>query len=47
MEHAFDDLDAPIKRVTGLDTPIPYAFHLEEKVIPNPEWIVKAVKEIA
>ena len=25
MEHAFDDLDAPIKRVTGLDTPIPYA----------------------
>jgi len=45
MEHAFDDLDAPIKRVTGLDTPIPYAFHLEEKVIPNPEWIIKAVKE--
>lgn len=46
MEHAFDNLDAPIKRVTGLDTPIPYAFHLEAAVIPNPEWIVKAVKEI-
>jgi pyruvate/2-oxoglutarate/acetoin dehydrogenase E1 component len=46
MEHAFDDLDAPIKRVTGLDTPIPYAFHLEEKVIPNPKWIIQSVKEM-
>lgn len=30
----------------GLDTPIPYAFHLESTVIPNPEWIIGAVKEI-
>lgn len=46
MEYAFDDLDAPIKRVTGLDTPIPYAFHLESAVIPNPKWIISAIKEI-
>jgi pyruvate/2-oxoglutarate/acetoin dehydrogenase E1 component len=47
MEEAFDELDAPIKRVTGLDTPIPYASHLEKTVIPNPERIIEAVKEIA
>jgi pyruvate dehydrogenase E1 component beta subunit len=47
METAFDYLDAPVQRVTGLDTPIPYAFHLETEVIPNPTWIVEAVKEIS
>ena len=46
MENAFDYLDAPIKRVTGLDTPIPYAAHLERAVIPNPDWIIKGVKEL-
>lgn len=46
MENAFDYLDAPIKRVTGLDTPIPYAFHLEQAVIPNPDWIIKGVKAL-
>ena len=46
MENAFDYLDAPIKRVTGLDAPIPYAFHLESAVIPNPEWIIDGVKEV-
>ena len=46
MENAFDYLDAPVKRVTGLDTPIPYAGPLYRAVIPNPDWIVKGVKEI-
>lgn len=46
VENAFDYLDAPIKRVTGLDTPIPYASNLEMAVIPNPERIVQEVKEI-
>jgi pyruvate/2-oxoglutarate/acetoin dehydrogenase E1 component len=46
METAFDYLDAPVRRVTGLDTPIPYALHLETEVIPNPGWIIKAVKEM-
>ncbi len=46
MENAFDYLDAPVRRVAGLDTPIPYALHLETEVIPNPAWIIQAVKEI-
>jgi pyruvate/2-oxoglutarate/acetoin dehydrogenase E1 component len=46
MENAFDYLDAPVERVTGLDTPIPYAEPLYRAVIPNPDWIVKGVKKI-
>ena len=46
MENAFDYLDAPIKRDTSLDAPIPYAFHLEFAVIPNPKWIIDGVKEV-
>jgi pyruvate dehydrogenase E1 component beta subunit len=46
MESAFDYLDAPVRRVAGRDTPIPYALHLETEVIPNPGWIIEAVKEI-
>ncbi|MFH1487677.1 MAG: alpha-ketoacid dehydrogenase subunit beta [Pseudomonadota bacterium] len=46
MENAFDYLDAPVKRVTGLDSPIPYAEPLYRAVIPNPEWIIRGVKEI-
>ena len=30
MEHAFDWLDAPVKRVHGLDVPLPYAANLEQ-----------------
>jgi pyruvate/2-oxoglutarate/acetoin dehydrogenase E1 component len=46
MENAFDYLDAPVERVTGLDTPIPYAEPLYRAVIPNPDWIKKGVKKI-
>jgi pyruvate/2-oxoglutarate/acetoin dehydrogenase E1 component len=46
MENAFDYLDAPVQRVTGLDTPIPYAEPLYRAVIPNPDWITKGVKKI-
>ena len=45
-EEAFDDLDAPPKRLAGLDTPIPYAQHLEKTVVPQVEDIVRAAKEI-
>ena len=44
--RAFDWLDAPIKRVTGLDVPIPYSKVLEEEVIPSEKRIEKAIKEI-
>jgi pyruvate/2-oxoglutarate/acetoin dehydrogenase E1 component len=46
VENAFDYLDAPIERVTGLDTPIPYAEPLYRAVIPNPDWIAKGVRKL-
>src|SRR2546425_5531663 len=45
-EEAFDDLDAPPKRLAGLETPIPYAQHLERSVVPQVDDIVRAAKEL-
>ena len=42
-EQAFDDLDAPVERVTGADAPIPYAKNLAPLKAPTPETIVAAV----
>jgi len=47
VEEAFDDLDAPPRRLAGLETPIPYAAHLEKTVVPQVEDIVRAAKELA
>jgi pyruvate dehydrogenase E1 component beta subunit len=46
LEHAFDWLDAPPVRVHGVDVPLPYAANLEKLALPQPEWIVDAVKRI-
>ncbi|MFH1950486.1 MAG: alpha-ketoacid dehydrogenase subunit beta [Pseudomonadota bacterium] len=46
VENAFDYLDAPIKRVASLDTPIPYASPLYRAVIPDPDKIIRGVREI-
>ena len=46
IEHAFDWLDAPPVRVHGVDTPLPYAANLEKHALPQPEWVVDAVKKI-
>jgi len=46
-ERAFDYLDAPVKRVSAADVPMPYAKNLEELAIPNVEQIVAAVREVA
>jgi pyruvate dehydrogenase E1 component beta subunit len=45
-DKAFDYLDAPIKRVCGLNTAIPYNSKLEQACIPNKDNIIKAVKDI-
>lgn len=45
MEEAFDDLDAPVVRVTGADVPMPYAANLVNLTIPQVDWIVDAVKK--
>ena len=47
MERAFDYLDAPVKRVSGADVPMPYAKNLESMAIPGVEQIVAAVREVA
>ncbi|MGE4049310.1 MAG: transketolase C-terminal domain-containing protein, partial [Acetobacteraceae bacterium] len=46
IEHAFDWLDAPPVRVHGVDVPLPYAANLEKLALPQPEWVVDAVKKI-
>ena len=47
MERAFDYLDAPVKRVSGVDVPMPYAKNLEDAAIPKVEQLVAAVKEVS
>jgi pyruvate dehydrogenase E1 component beta subunit len=46
IEHCFDWLDAPPARVHGLDVPLPYAANLEKLALPQPEWVVNAVKKL-
>ena len=46
IEHAFDWLDAPPVRVHGVDVPLPYAANLEKLALPQPEWVVDAVKKL-
>jgi 2-oxoisovalerate dehydrogenase E1 component beta subunit len=46
-ESAFEDLDGPIARVTGLDTPVPYAPPLEQRFLPNVEKVAAAARELA
>jgi len=46
-EGAFDHLDAPVSRVTALDTPVPYSPPLEERFLPNAEKVVVAARELA
>ncbi len=45
QEACFDYLDAPIKRVTGADVPMPFAAELEAMVIPDEQAIIAAVEE--
>ena len=46
MEHAFDYLDAPVKRISTAEAPMPYAKNLEELALPDVAKIVAAVKEV-
>jgi 2-oxoisovalerate dehydrogenase E1 component len=45
-DRGFDDLDAPIKRLNGLHTPIPYSATLEAAVTPNAPSIVQAIRDL-
>jgi pyruvate dehydrogenase E1 component beta subunit len=46
MEQCFDWLDAPVKRVSGKDVPLPYAANLEHLAVPQVEDIVAAAREV-
>jgi 2-oxoisovalerate dehydrogenase E1 component beta subunit len=46
-EHAFQYLDAPVRRLAALDTPVPFAPTLEEYVLPDTPKIVKALRELS
>ena len=45
-QMVFDHLDAPIKRVTTRDTPLPYAITLVDSFLPNVERVVQAVDSV-
>src|SRR5438309_2205139 len=46
-ERAFDYLDAPVKRVSGADVPMPYAKNLEQLALPDFETLIQAVREVS
>jgi len=46
MEEAFDYLDAPVKRVTGEDVPMPYAANLEKLALPNVAKVIEAARAV-
>ncbi len=46
MEQAFDHLDAPVRRITGKDVPMPYAANLERLALPQVEDVVQGAKAV-
>jgi len=46
MEQAFDQLDAPVVRVTGEDVPMPYAANLEQLALPNADRVAAAARSV-
>ena len=47
QREAFDALDAPVARVSGLDVPMHYARSLEKLIVPSPDTVIKAVKQVS
>jgi pyruvate dehydrogenase E1 component beta subunit len=46
MEEGFDDLDAPVLRVTNVDVPLPYAANLEKMALITADQVVTAAKKV-
>jgi pyruvate dehydrogenase E1 component beta subunit len=46
QEKAFDDLDAPVERVTGENAPMPYAKNLEKLKTPSKEKVAATIRRI-
>jgi 2-oxoisovalerate dehydrogenase E1 component len=45
-DELFDDLDAPVKRIGAMDTFVAYQPVLEDAILPQPETVLKAIKEL-
>jgi pyruvate dehydrogenase E1 component beta subunit len=46
MDQGFDDLDAPVMRVTNEDVPMPYAANLERAMLVNANRVIAAAKAV-
>jgi 2-oxoisovalerate dehydrogenase E1 component len=46
VEEAFEYLDAPVRRITALDSPIPYSPPLEAAALPNEVIVTRAIEEL-
>jgi pyruvate dehydrogenase E1 component beta subunit len=46
QEQAFDYMDAPVKRVSSVDVPLPYSRDIELMALPNAQKVVDAVREV-
>jgi 2-oxoisovalerate dehydrogenase E1 component beta subunit len=46
-EHAFEDLDGPILRVTAPDTPVPFSPPLEQAFLPGVANVVETARQLA
>ena len=46
MEQGFDLLDAPLRRVSAVDAPLPYAANLEHAALPQTDQIVDAARDV-
>jgi 2-oxoisovalerate dehydrogenase E1 component beta subunit len=46
-EEAFEDLDAPVRRIAAPDTPVPFSPPLEKAYIPQVDDVVRGIKELA
>ena len=46
LEHCFEDLDAPIVRVTQRETPMPYSKNLEKETMPTKDRIISAIEQV-
>ncbi|MCB0138208.1 MAG: alpha-ketoacid dehydrogenase subunit beta, partial [Caldilineaceae bacterium] len=45
-EECFHDLKAPVLRVAGLDTPIPFSLVLEKYILPGKEQVIAGIRSV-